>query len=69
MSARASLWTFRDLPDDELAWYTRQPCECKPPSETGTLNGFTCAAHRAQAEIDRREQEYRKRIEALRDGY
>jgi hypothetical protein len=50
----SAAWTFRDLEDDELAYYTTQPCECKSPAESGTRNGYICAAHRAQAEIDRR---------------
>lgn len=52
----SAAWTFADLDDDELVYYTRQPCECKHPNETGTRNGYTCAAHRAQAEIDRRQR-------------
>jgi hypothetical protein len=48
------MWSFSDLDNEELAHYTTLPCECKSPAETGTRHGYTCPAHRAQAEIDRR---------------
>lgn len=47
-------WVFSDLTDIELRVYAQQECECRTEARSGTRHGYTCPAHRAQAEIDRR---------------
>jgi len=48
------LWTFRDLPDEELRAFARLACECVTSERAGTRHGYRCPAHRAQDELDRR---------------
>jgi hypothetical protein len=58
------LWTFRDLPDEELEAFARLPCRCMTSEVTGTRSGYTCPAHRASAELRRRDMhaEHNERV-------
>ncbi len=48
-------WTFADLPSHELRQWAAQACECVTSERSGTRHGYSCPAHRAQRELERRE--------------
>lgn len=63
-SLRPPGWTFADLPDEELLTYADGECACVTRERAGTRHGFTCPAHRASAELERRRHARERRCES-----